>query len=49
LDRERFEKMLDEYYGLRGWDNNGIPLEETFKGFGLSSEWKKLRKYLKKE
>jgi aldehyde:ferredoxin oxidoreductase len=49
LDRKRFEKMLDEYYDLRGWDNNGIPLEETFERFGLPSEWKKLRDYLKRQ
>ena len=23
------EKILDEYYGLRGWDNQGIPKPET--------------------
>jgi len=28
LLREDFEKMLDEYYKLRGWDENGIPRRE---------------------
>jgi aldehyde:ferredoxin oxidoreductase len=28
LDREQFEKMLDEYYRLRGWDKSGIPLDK---------------------
>jgi aldehyde:ferredoxin oxidoreductase len=28
-------KMLDEYYALRGWDQNGIPTEETLKRLGL--------------
>ena len=39
LDQEKFDKMLDEYYQLRGWDENGVPTEETFSKFGLSSEW----------
>ncbi|MEW6526782.1 MAG: aldehyde ferredoxin oxidoreductase family protein [Spirochaetota bacterium] len=26
---EDLQKMLDEYYGLRGWDKNGIPTKET--------------------
>ncbi|MHA1132381.1 MAG: aldehyde ferredoxin oxidoreductase family protein [Candidatus Helarchaeota archaeon] len=25
LDREKYEKLLDEYYELRGWSPNGIP------------------------
>ncbi len=29
------DEMLPEYYGLRGWDENGIPTEETLKKFGL--------------
>lgn len=24
IDREQFNKMLDEYYELHGWDNNGM-------------------------
>ena len=28
LRHEDFEKMLNEYYVLRGWDENGIPLNE---------------------
>jgi aldehyde:ferredoxin oxidoreductase len=39
LDREGFNRMLDEYYALRGWDEDGIPTEATFVKFGLSSEW----------
>jgi aldehyde:ferredoxin oxidoreductase len=49
LDREKFEKMLDEYYSLRGWDKDGIPTEETFKKFDLSSEWESFSRNLKKE
>ena len=49
LDKEKFENMLDEYYSLRGWDEDGIPTEETLKKFGLSSEWKIFSKHLRKE
>ncbi len=28
LKREAFEEMLEEYYGLRGWDEKGCPKEE---------------------
>jgi aldehyde:ferredoxin oxidoreductase len=33
---EIIDAMLDEYYDLRGWDNNGIPTVETLKRFGLA-------------
>ena len=29
------EKMLDKYYKLRGYDENGIPKEETLRGLGI--------------
>ncbi|MFX0042737.1 MAG: aldehyde ferredoxin oxidoreductase family protein [Candidatus Hodarchaeota archaeon] len=35
IDRRKFEKMLDEYYTLHGWDNNGIPKEETLQKLGI--------------
>jgi aldehyde:ferredoxin oxidoreductase len=35
VSEEEFEKALDEYYALRGWDNNGIPKEETLRRLGL--------------
>ncbi len=38
IDREKFEKMLDEYYSLHGWSEDGIPTEETLKRLGLSDE-----------
>jgi len=28
VDRTRFEKMLDRYYEVRGWDANGVPLKK---------------------
>ncbi|RLI07436.1 aldehyde ferredoxin oxidoreductase [Candidatus Bathyarchaeota archaeon] len=33
---EDFEKMLDEYYRLRGWDENGVPRPETLARLGLA-------------
>jgi aldehyde:ferredoxin oxidoreductase len=38
LDREKFEGMVDEYYELHGWDNNGVPTEETLERLGLDKE-----------
>lgn len=38
LDRKKYEKMLDEYYELHGWDNNGIPTPETLKRLELDKE-----------
>lgn len=39
LDRERFEKAIDEYYELRGWDSKtGIPKPETLKKYNLDKE-----------
>jgi aldehyde:ferredoxin oxidoreductase len=35
LKKEDFTYMLDQYYELRGWDNNGIPTEDTIKKLGL--------------
>jgi aldehyde:ferredoxin oxidoreductase len=38
IDREKFEKMLDEYYALHEWDENGIPEKETLKKLRLDKE-----------
>jgi len=46
LEKQKFDEMVDEYYRLRGWDEEGIPTEETFKKFGLVSEWKVFKKRL---
>ncbi len=37
FEKEKIERMLDEYYRLRGWDENGIPKREKLKELGL--EW----------
>jgi aldehyde:ferredoxin oxidoreductase len=28
---EELDKMLDEYYSLRGWDKNGVPTKNKLK------------------
>ncbi|MFX1288744.1 MAG: aldehyde ferredoxin oxidoreductase family protein [Promethearchaeota archaeon] len=38
INREKFEKMLDEYYTLHGWDNNGIPTKETIQKLEIEKE-----------
>jgi aldehyde:ferredoxin oxidoreductase len=43
IDRMAFEKALDEYYLLRGWDENGEPTEDKLRELGLLSDniiWK---------
>jgi aldehyde:ferredoxin oxidoreductase len=35
IERPRFEKFLDEYYALHGWDNDGRPTPETVKRLGI--------------
>jgi aldehyde:ferredoxin oxidoreductase len=39
LDAVEFQRMLSEYYALRGWDEDGVPMKETFDNLGLSLEW----------
>jgi aldehyde:ferredoxin oxidoreductase len=29
------DEMLDEFYELRGWDNNGVPIQEKVESLGL--------------
>ncbi len=37
LSLENFNYMLNEYYRLRGWDENGIPKKETLKRLGITN------------
>ncbi len=36
LDYDGYDKMLDWYYEMRGWDKNGVPTKETLEKLGLS-------------
>jgi aldehyde:ferredoxin oxidoreductase len=38
IDRDKFSEMLAEYYGCRGWDENGVPAGGTLKRLGLDKE-----------
>jgi aldehyde:ferredoxin oxidoreductase len=38
LDREKFGQMIDEYYELHGWDQDGVPTAETRTRLGLDGE-----------
>jgi aldehyde:ferredoxin oxidoreductase len=35
IGEENLNKMIDEYYALRGWDASGTPTEATLKKHGL--------------
>ena len=35
ISHKEFDRMLDEYYRLHGWDENGIPKIENLKRLGL--------------
>ncbi|MBW1998150.1 MAG: aldehyde ferredoxin oxidoreductase family protein [Deltaproteobacteria bacterium] len=38
IDREKFKKMVDEFYEIKGLDENGTPKPETLKRLGLENE-----------
>ena len=38
INKEKFEKMLDEYYTLHGWNDNGVPTIETIQKLGIEKE-----------
>lgn len=42
VDREKYEQMLAWYYELRGWDQNGIPLQATLDQLGLKEVSKEI-------
>jgi aldehyde:ferredoxin oxidoreductase len=35
LDPEKWEGMLDDYYRLRGWNNEGVPTREKLRELGI--------------
>ncbi|WP_455463521.1 aldehyde ferredoxin oxidoreductase family protein [Candidatus Hodarchaeum mangrovi] len=37
IEKEKFTKMLDEYYHLHGWNINGIPSKETLRKLGIEN------------
>jgi len=41
----RLEPLLDEYYRIRGWSSNGVPLREKLEELGLSEVARDMEKY----
>jgi aldehyde:ferredoxin oxidoreductase len=39
IDRQKFNRMLDEYYRLHEWDEAGIPTAELLKRLDISDLW----------
>jgi len=39
ITKEDFEKSLQEYYSLRGWDKKGIPTKEKLEELSLEKYW----------
>ncbi len=35
VDRDKFSKMLDEYYDYLGWNRKGVPKKESLRRLGL--------------
>ncbi len=38
IDRVKFKEMINEYYDLHGWDDNGIPTNETLRKLGIENK-----------
>jgi aldehyde:ferredoxin oxidoreductase len=37
IDQQKFERMIDEYYDLHGWDNDGVPTIDTLQKLDLKN------------
>ena len=37
INKKEFLQTLDEYYRMRGWDENGVPTERTLKRLGIEN------------
>jgi aldehyde:ferredoxin oxidoreductase len=45
FDRKKFDRMLEDYYGERGWDTaTGIPTKETLNKLGLDKVSRELKR-----
>ena len=47
LDRRRYADLLGRFYTVMGWDENGIPTEETLLRFGLEDCNEKMKPFRK--
>ena len=39
IDRDKFKKMIDEYYQLHEWDEAGVPTHKFLKRLEISDLW----------
>jgi len=44
LDRSLFNKWIDRFYQLKGWDSEGIPTKETLEELGLGYVYQELER-----
>jgi len=44
IDFEKWEQMLDDYYRLRGWNQNGVPTQEKLKQLDLEDVAESLKR-----
>jgi aldehyde:ferredoxin oxidoreductase len=49
LEWDKYEKLLDSFYEIRGWDQRGIPTKRTALGLGLAKEAAEVEEYAKLE
>jgi aldehyde:ferredoxin oxidoreductase len=49
LEWDKYEKLLDSFYEIRGWDRRGIPTRKTALQLGLAKEVAEVEKYAKLE
>jgi aldehyde:ferredoxin oxidoreductase len=42
LDPNKFNKWIDRYYEIKGWNSEGIPTKKTLQGLGLNYVWQDL-------
>jgi aldehyde:ferredoxin oxidoreductase len=46
LDYDSYNKLLDYYYEIRGWDARGVPTRETLERLGLSYVAEQLGRFI---
>jgi len=49
LEWDKYEKLLDSFYEIRGWDKRGIPTRKTALGLGLAKEAAEVERFAKLE
>jgi len=49
LEWDKYEKLLDSFYEIRGWDKRGIPTKKTALGLGLAKEVAEVERFAKLE